>query len=204
MQMTPWAVSVLCAGVFALVGPSAASAAPAAGDKAEYRIGDRLPQNPKERSQSGYREIAWDALLPPDWDPMRFFKNLNLDQLSDADPRAMEALDKLREEWNRAPANPAMNGARIRIPGFVVPLENQRNQITEFLLVPYFGACIHVPPPPANQLIHVFPSNPLKDIQTMQAVWVSGTVENIAADTSMGRAGYRMKAELVAPYKSPR
>ena len=70
--------------------------------------------------------------------------------------------------------------------------------------MPYFGACIHVPPPPANQLIHVFPSKPLKDVQTMQAVWVSGTVENIAADTSMGRAGYRMKAEIIAPYKSPR
>lgn len=204
MQVTRSVVAAFVAAVLTTVSPSPVLAAPAAGDKGEYRIGDRLPQKPKEGAQSGYKEIAWDALLPPDWDPMRFFKNLNLDQLSDADPRAMEALDKLREEWNKAPANPAMNGARIRIPGFVVPLENQRNQITEFLLVPYFGACIHVPPPPANQLIHVFPSKPLKDVQTMQAVWVSGTVENIAADTSMGRAGYRMKAEIVAPYKSPR
>jgi hypothetical protein len=185
----------------ALVASSPMAAAPA--DKGEYRIGDRLQQTPKDVPQSIYKEVAWDALLPPDWDPMRVLKGLNMDQLNDADPRAMEALDKLREEWNKAPANPSMNGARIRIPGFVVPLENQRNQITEFLLVPYFGACIHVPPPPANQLIHVFPSKPLKDIQTMQAVWVSGTMENIAADTSMGRAGYRMKAEIVTPYKKP-
>ena len=161
MQMTRWAVSAFCAGLFALVAQSPVLAAPSAGEKAEYRVGDRLPQSAKEATKGGYKEIAWDALLPPDWDPMRFFKNLNLDQLSDADPRAMEALDKLREEWNRAPANPAMNGARIRIPGFVVPLENQRNQITEFLLVPYFGACIHVPPPPANQLIHVVPDRPV-------------------------------------------
>lgn len=185
----------------ALVAASPMAAVPA--DKGEYRIGDRLQQAPKDVPQSIYKEVAWDALLPPDWDPMRVLKGLNMDQLNDADPRAMEALDKLREEWNKAPANPSMNGARIRIPGFVVPLENQRNQITEFLLVPYFGACIHVPPPPANQLIHVFPSKPLKDIQTMQAVWVSGTMENIAADTSMGRAGYRMKAEIVTPYKKP-
>jgi hypothetical protein len=204
MRLMRSVITAFLTGLLMATTVSPRFAASAASDKAEYRIGDRLPQTPKQAPQSAYKEVAWDALLPPDWDPMRFFKGLNLDQLSDGDPRAMEALDKLREEWNKAPANPSMNGARIRIPGFVVPLENQRNQITEFLLVPYFGACIHVPPPPANQLIHVFPSKPLKDIQTMQAVWVSGTVENIGADTSMGRAGYRMKAEIVAPYKSPR
>jgi uncharacterized protein len=193
--------SFLIGAVLALLALNTMGASP--GDKGEYRIGDRLQQTTKDAPQATYKEVAWDALLPPDWDPMRVLKGLNMDQLSDADPRAMEALDKLREEWNKAPANPSMNGARIRIPGFVVPLENQRNQITEFLLVPYFGACIHVPPPPANQLIHVFPSKPLKEIQTMQAVWVSGTMENIAADTSMGRAGYRMKAEIVTPYKKP-
>ena len=175
-----------------------------AAEKSEYRIGDRLPQAQKDGPQSIFKEIAWDALMPPDWDPMRTLKGLNLDQLSDADPRAMEALDKLRQEWNDAPPNPAMNGARIRIAGFVVPLESQKNQISEFLLVPYFGACIHVPPPPANQLIHVFPAKPLKEIQTMQAVWVNGTVEAFSADTSMGRAGYRMKAESVTPYKKTR
>lgn len=176
----------------------------AATEKPQYRIGDRLPQGQKDGPQSVFKEVAWDALMPSDWDPMRVLKGLNLDQLNDADPRAMEALDKLREEWNNAPANPTMNGARIRIAGFVVPLENQKNQISEFLLVPYFGACIHVPPPPANQLIHVFPAKPLKDIQTMQAVWVSGTVEALSADTAMGRAGYRMKAETVTPYKKTR
>ena len=194
------AVSAGC--FFAAVAPAfSASASEGSG---EYRIGDRLPQAAKDGAQSVYTETAWDALLPPGWDPMRVLKGLKLDDLNDADPRAMEALDKLRQEWNNAPANPAMNGARIRIAGFVVPLENQRNQITEFLLVPYFGACIHVPPPPANQLIHAFPAKPLKDVQTMQAVWVSGTMETIASDTSMGRSGYRMKAELVAPYKKPR
>lgn len=198
------AFTALVAGLFMAGSVSPVFAASPRSEKADYRIGDRLPQNQKDGAQSAFREITWEALIPPDWDPMRFFKGLNLDQLSDADPRAMEALDKLREEWNRAPSNPSMNGTRIRIPGFVVPLENHRNQISEFLLVPYFGACIHVPPPPANQLIHVFPAKPLKDIQTMQAVWVSGTVENIAADTAMGRAGYRMKAEIIVPYKKPR
>ena len=97
----------------------------------------------------------------------------------------------------------ALNGSRIRIPGFIVPLENQRGQITEFLLVPYFGACIHTPPPPSNQIIHVLPVKPLKNEQTMDAVWVSGVLETTRSDTGMGSAGYRMKAETVAPYRKP-
>ena len=76
------------------------------------------------------------------------FADLNLDSLNDADPRAMKALEQLRNAWNNAPVVSSLNGSRIRIPGFIVPLENQRGQVTEFLLVPYFGACIHTPPPP--------------------------------------------------------
>jgi len=48
-----------------------------------------------------------------------------------------------------------LNGSEVKIPGFVIPLEGDANTVTEFLLVPYFGACIHVPPPPPNQIIYV-------------------------------------------------
>jgi len=195
-----------CVFIAPLLG-SAASAKnerTAAGGKQEYRVGDRLPQpNQKDASQS-YKDTVWDALVPSDWDPMRIFKGIDLNKLNDADPRAMEALERLRKEWSNAPINASLNGARIRIPGFIVPLENQRNQITEFLLVPYFGACIHVPPPPANQIIHIFPVKPLKGLQTMDAVWVSGTLETTSSETGMGRAGYRMKGEIVVPYKESR
>ena len=50
---------------------------------------------------------------------------------------------------------PELNGSTVKIPGFVIPLEGDENTVTEFLLVPYFGACIHVPPPPPNQIIYV-------------------------------------------------
>jgi hypothetical protein len=95
-----------------------------------------------------------------------------------------------------------MNGARIRIPGFIVPLEEAHHQISEFLLVPYFGGCIHVPPPPSNQIIHVFPAKPLKNMASMDAVWISGILEVFSSDTSMGSAGYRMKAQVVELYKN--
>ncbi len=48
-----------------------------------------------------------------------------------------------------------LNGSKVKIPGFVIPLEGDDKAVTEFLLVPYFGACIHVPPPPPNQIIYV-------------------------------------------------
>jgi hypothetical protein len=169
--------------------------------KTDYRVGDRLSQHSSD-AKSSYKQIKWDDLMPKDWDPMSEFKKLDFSKMKDTDPRAMEALQQLRDALNNAPIEPSMNGARIRIPGFIVPLEVAHHQITQFLLVPFFGACIHVPPPPANQIIHVFPSKPLKKgMESMDAVWISGMLETFPSDTDMGSAGYRMKANIVEPYK---
>ena len=86
----------------------------------------------------------------------------------------------------------------------MVPLEHKGNQVTEFLLVPYFGACIHVPPPPANQIIHVVAAKPLKNARTMDTVWVSGALETALTDSPWGMSGYKMKADVVAPYTEKR
>lgn len=170
--------------------------------QARYRVGDRLPQQSAE--SSSYRVVNnWDELMPKGWDPTKDFKKLDLSKMKDSDPRAQEALQSIREAWNNAPVEPSMDGARIRIPGFIVPLEVVHHQITEFLLVPYFGGCIHVPPPPANQIIHVFPAKPLKNgMQSMDAVWISGVLEAHPSTTDMGSASYRMNAEAVEPYKN--
>lgn len=176
-----------------------AAAAPAA-DKPGYKVGDRLPavaDNPK----TPYKETSWDDLLPKGWDPMAAFKGLDLAKLKDSDPRADEALRNLRAAWDAAPANEAMSGRNIRIAGFLVPLEWGDKKLKEFLLVPYFGACIHVPPPPANQIIHVVADPPAKGMQAMEAVWVEGTLEIALAETDMGRSSYRMKARGVSKYK---
>ena len=70
-------------------------------------------------------------------------------------------------------------GKSIKIPGFAVPLEGDDGfeNVKEFLLVPTFGACIHVPPPPPNQVIHVILDKPVYFEKLMYAVWVSGIVE---------------------------
>lgn len=215
MRAAKWIVSVLVvAGVAygasrfypaAPEGPQTVQAATAG--KEAYRVGDRLqPASPAAATPASYTETDWDALVPKDWDPMKLFEQ-DMGALNDADPRAMQALEKLREVWDNAPTEPGMNGKNIRIPGFVVALDSEGGKLKEFLLVPYFGACIHTPPPPANQIIHVFADKPLENVKTMDAVWVSGTLEiarSRTSDNTMGLAGsvgYRMQARLVKPYE---
>lgn len=147
-----------------------------------------------------FRTISWDALVPPGWDPMKDFKGVDMSALSDADPRAQQMMNKVREIWDNAPHNPALAGQAVRIPGFVVPLEETKDGLKEFLLVPYFGACIHTPPPPANQIVHVLARTPVKGVRSMDAVWISGKVDVQRTDTAMGTSGYRIEAVAVEPY----
>ena len=98
-----------------------------------------------------------------------------------------------------------MAGKSVRLPGYLVPLDDARDGIREFLLVPYFGACIHTPPPPANQIVHVRSQNPIKGMRSMDAVWVSGTLDLERSPPAMGDSAYTMTATRVVPYKgSPR
>ncbi len=175
---------------------------------ADYKVGDHLAKpSGKAEAHASFKLTDWDTLIPKDWDPAKEFKDANLGMMTDSDPRAEALLLKLQEAWEKAPVVPTLDGARIRIAGFVVPLETAKGEMSEFLLVPYFGACIHVPPPPANQIIHVTAAKPVKGIHMMDAVWVNGTLRTIRSETragmGMASAGYGMAAEAVTAYKGP-
>jgi hypothetical protein len=145
------------------------------------------------------RLISWEELVPKDWDPTKQFKDMDLSRLEDGDPRANDLLMKMQEVSNNAPTNPAMNGVEVKIPGFIVPLEENKGEVTEFLLVPYFGACIHTPPPPANQILHVRPKQGAK-FRAMDTVWVTGKLQTLRNDSMMGVSGYHVTAESVTKY----
>ncbi|MDB5777240.1 MAG: hypothetical protein JWP38_3373 [Herbaspirillum sp.] len=170
----------------------------------QYKVGDYLAPQPvaaaSAPAKSPYRDIMWDALMPANWDPMKPFKNLKLDKLQDDDPRAMKALREAKQYWQKAPVNPKIDNVAVRIPGFVVSLEREGDALNEFLLVPYYGGCIHVPPPPLNQIIHVHSNKAIEGIRTMDAVWISGTLKVGTSQTMMGVAGYNMLAVNVEPY----
>lgn len=184
----------------------------AAGESTNYKVGERLPKKTAIVASSTYKPLNWDELMPADWDPMKPFKGLDFDNMKDSDPRAMEAMEKVRDAWNSAPVVPALNGSHVKIPGFVVPLDIDRHKIKEFLLVPYFGACIHVPPPPGNQVIHILTTKTLTNEQNEMLkkalliqgpVFVSGVLATESSNTDMGFAGYSMKADIIEPYKAP-
>ena len=187
----------------ALTGLTLGLASPAwAQSGGSHQVGDRLAGADKG-GKAGFREISWDDLIPADWNPEKFFADLELDDLQDNDPRAMELMQRMREEWDRAPVVERFSGQQVRIPGFVVPLESDGKTIREFLLVPYFGACVHVPPPPANQLIHVIPDQPVPAGLNMSPVWVNGVLNVGRVESEMGSAGYQMRALKVEEYTEP-
>lgn len=88
----------------------------------------------------------------------------------------------------------------VRLAGFVVPLEDFQERAKEFLLVPYFGACVHLPPPPPNQLVYVTLQSSTR-ISTIEPVWIEGTLEVITYKSIYGVAGFRMKADRIVPYE---
>ncbi len=151
------------------------------------------------------KENRWEELMPKDWDPMAGFKAPpgGIGLLDDSDPRVFDLMRELRTAWDNAPTRAELDGQAFRLSGYLVPLEQVRGEIKEFLLVPYFGACIHSPPPPANQIVHVLPARGAKGLRSMDAVTVQGTLRIARSDTAMGASGYRLDAASVEPYKPP-
>ncbi len=148
------------------------------------------------------REIEWDALIPEDWRPEVLVDQYNADDLSDDDPRAQQLFDKLKALWKEAPIVPALEGQRVKLPGFVVPLEMDAKRIDQFLLVPYYGACIHVPPPPPNQTVHVVtPEGKGFEGTLFDVVWVTGTMRVERLSSDLAEAGYRLEEAAVVPYE---
>ncbi|MCV6585570.1 MAG: DUF3299 domain-containing protein [Marinibacterium sp.] len=92
------------------------------------------------------------------------------------------------------------DGRQVRIPGYVVPLDYDGTGVSSLLLVPYVGACIHVPPPPPNQLIFVTTAEPYEFRGLFEPVFVTGTFASRASATQLAEVGYSIEADLIEPY----
>lgn len=148
------------------------------------------------------REITWEDLVPKDWDPMKEIGATDPGQLQDGDPRAAALMKKMQAAFDNAPTNRAMDGAQVKIPGYIVPLEQKKaGEITEFLLVPYFGACIHVPPPASNQIVHVRSDGGVRLEELYQPFWVEGPLRVQHSSSELAEAGYGMQASRIYRYE---
>ncbi|UZQ72085.1 DUF3299 domain-containing protein [Pseudomonas lurida] len=95
-----------------------------------------------------------------------------------------------------------MNGKDIRIGGYPVPLETDgKGRSTLFFLVPYPGACIHVPPPPPNQLVLVRYPKGLKLDDIYTPLWVTGTLKVEKVNNDLADAAYALDAGKVRVVK---
>ena len=113
------------------------------------------------------------------------------------DSAALAAMQVMNWEVNQA-----LDGQAVRLPGFIVPLElDAEGRVTEFFLVPYFGACIHVPPPPPNQMVYVIMDRGISLDSMYSAYWISGTMATQKRDTSLGAAAYTLAGTLAEEYK---
>ena len=148
------------------------------------------------------REIDWDALIPDDYRPDKLMADYDLDAISDDDPRADELMEKLRDLWDQAPVRDDLDGKQVKLPGFLVPVETDENETTGFLLVPYYGACIHVPPPPANQTVYVVTeAGQGTKPELFDVIWVTGTMSVNRIENDIAEAGYTLYASNIEPYE---
>ncbi len=146
----------------------------------------------------GYEEVAWEDLLPPGFSSDEIYARYEdrLAALEDGSPEADAIFTEMQAEYdsNSGAINTDLDGTKINLAGFVAPLSFDEEIITEFLLVPYFGACIHVPAPPPNQtiLVTVDEASGLTLEDTWGAVWVAGTITVDQATTDLATASYTM------------
>ena len=93
-----------------------------------------------------------------------------------------------------------LNGSMVKIPGFVIPLEGDDTMITEFLLVPYFGACIHVPPPPPNQIIYVKFEKGAPIQQLWDVIYIVGKLKTETINSELAETGYLIEGIRLEEY----
>ncbi len=154
-------------------------------------------------SAAEVRELNWSEMVPvgappqvAEPAPMHDLSQL-ADALSEAGPAAMQ-------QSPAAPVVEELDGQQVKLPGYIVPLDvTDEGRVTEFLLVPYFGACIHVPPPPSNQIVHVRAELGVLLDALYQPFWIEGPLKVEQTSSELAEAGYQMQAEKIYAYESP-
>lgn len=159
-----------------------------------------------------YRELEWVELLPED-DYQALLSAPPVDHGGGDQPGPAQNGLRTRDEaaavfgsrFEQALVSTAvrgeLDGSQVRLPGFVVPLEYDANRnVTEFFLVPYFGACIHVPPPPPNQIIYVAYPEGLTLDSIQKPFWVSGLLTTAVTSNDTALSAYHIDAAAIAPY----
>lgn len=139
------------------------------------------------------REITWEDLIPPGVPYAEIIGEGEMNEVTDTWRPIFDS--------NATKLNAALHGAYVRLPGFILPLELGAEGVTEFVLVPYVGACIHTPPPPPNQLVLVRSATPWPSEDLWDPVWVQGRMSTQLMTTEVAETGYAMTADTIEIYE---
>ncbi len=158
---------------------------------------------------SDARILEWDEMMPEGY-MESLLDNIGNTNFSASDSfnfdddteEAQIAYDELRSALASAPIVPNLNNQLVKIAGFIVPLDFDFDTETfqNFLLVPYFGACIHTPPPPSNQIVYIVSKLALNQEWLDYAVWAKGVLSTESKDSQQGFAGYSMQDVTLEEY----
>lgn len=151
-------------------------------------------------------EINWQDLVPegysPPTNPLDSMTSEPMDKLFDGSNESNRELAEIEEILSFAPVVPGLDGKRVKLAGYVVPLEfDGQTKLDEFLVVPYYGACIHTPPPPANQVVHARAEKSVTVEDPYLPVWAVGTLQTQTTVSNLAEAGYKLQVEKVLPYE---
>jgi uncharacterized protein len=134
-------------------------------------------------------------LIPPGWTPVA--GGAQLAALRDDSPAGRARWEELQQAWANAPLRQTLDGAEVRISGYAVPLDGGADGMRELLLVPYFGACIHTPPPPANQIIWVRLRKPAHGVGSFDVIEVAGRLSVSRQQSTLATSGYAMRDAML-------
>lgn len=140
-------------------------------------------------------ELTWEELIPED---------AVIEEPPAPEPPSGE--DESFEYYFMPPPAPMgvveeLDGVNVKLPGFIVPLElDGEGKVSEFLLVPYFGACIHYPPPPPNQMVYISTDDPIDMEMTWAPIWVTGELDVDTRNHEYGAAEYAIAAQTIEEY----
>lgn len=166
-----------------------------------------------EAQNSSYEEVEWTQLMPKDdldalLNPPEYLYDIEdgseedtLESL-DTKPFENEKDKRYQQALSSARVIESYNNTNIRIPGFIVPLESEEGKrITEFFVVPYFGACLHLPPPPPNQIIYVNFEQGVELESLYDAFWFEGKLTINTVENELGTSAYQFKLDRILPYE---
>ncbi|OUS25070.1 hypothetical protein A9Q99_22755 [Gammaproteobacteria bacterium 45_16_T64] len=148
--------------------------------------------NAKDPVNSKPIHIAWEDLIPEGASPEALIEKYKIHSYELDDPQREWVLEAMTREWDLAPVNEELDGTIITLTGYIVPLEMDASKVSEFLLVPFLGACVHVPAPPANQLVYVIMNNPIDMPNGYEVFSVTGLMKTESTTSELAESGYQL------------